>query len=154
MTLCKYWHALPRRSGEIRAAKVEQERLLGQPGNTGAAVPGPSPALGSCQGRVRAGKTGRKDHGWHRMQNVGTVTRTCNGTWSVPGQNVPAGFSWTSSTLQGKSYVLLLLSWYFILALGASELIKRPFRKRLKLSLKSQGECIVFFSSQALSAMH
>lgn len=33
-------------------------------------------------------KTGRKDHSWHRMQNVGTVTRTCNGTCSVPGQNV------------------------------------------------------------------
>lgn len=60
MTLCKYWHALPRRSGEIRAAKVEQERLLGQPGNTGAAVPGPSPALGSCQGRLRAGKRQRQ----------------------------------------------------------------------------------------------
>lgn len=112
----------------------------------------PSP-LRELRGRG-AVKTGRKDHGWHRMQNVGTATRTCNGTCSVPGQNVPAGFSWTSSTLQGKSYVLLLLSWYFILALGASELIKRPFRKRLKLSLKSQGECIVFFSSQALSAMH
>lgn len=69
---------------------------------------------------------------------------------------VPAGFSWTSSTLWGKSYELLLLCWCFILALGASELIKRPFRKGLKLSLKSQGECVVvfFFSSQALSAMH
>lgn len=65
---------------------------------------------------------------------------------------VPAGFPWTSSTLWGKSYMLLLLSWYFILALGASELIKRPFRKRAKLSLKSQG--FFFFSSQALSAMH
>lgn len=56
---------------------------------------------------------------------------------------VPAGFPWTSSTLWGKSYVLLLLSWYFVLALGASELIKRPFRKRPELSLKSQGERIV-----------
>lgn len=33
-------------------------------------------------------KTGRKDHSWRRMQNVGTVMRTCNCTCSVPGQNV------------------------------------------------------------------
>lgn len=33
-------------------------------------------------------KTGRQDHSWHRMQNVGTAMRTCNGTCSVPGQNV------------------------------------------------------------------
>lgn len=33
-------------------------------------------------------KAGRKDHSWHRVQNVGTAMRTCNGTGSVPGQNV------------------------------------------------------------------
>lgn len=58
---------------------------------------------------------------------------------------VPAGFCLTRSTLQCQSYVLLPLSWYFILALGAAEIIKRPFRKTLKLSLKSRGECIGFF---------
>lgn len=65
---------------------------------------------------------------------------------------VPVGFCLTGSTLQCKSYVLL--SWYFILALGAAEIIKRPFRKRLKLSLKSQGGVNWVFLNQTLSAMH
>lgn len=101
-------------------------------------------------------KTGRKEHGWHRMQNVGTAMRTCNGTCSVPGQNVcscrvfldqqhPAG-----QKLRVAAALLV-----FHLALGASELIKKAFQKETEIiSEKPGGVYCGFFPSQALSAMH
>lgn len=86
------------------------------------------------------------DQGWHRVQSVDTATRTRHGTCSAPCAVVFCRvLCLTGGTLQCERYVLLLLSWYFIFALGAAEIIKKRFRKRLKFSLKSQGSAWVFF---------